>query len=154
MAEYKNGCSHVLKQMLFWRCSLHTLEGIWELRRTTAVMTPMFRQCSWLFGCLKKIYHNIILQTSAYICVCIRAGGGWGPPCGNPASVVGSQLSSSDLILVGLIIYFVLTGAVLDVEWTSCSSVSLNVQTVPHLSESDLYLELCSSYHSGINSGQ
>lgn len=67
---------------------------------------------------------------------------------------MGSQLSSSDLILVGLIIHFVLTGAVLDVEWTSFPSISLNVQTVPHLSESDLHLELCSSYYSGMNSGR
>lgn len=44
-----------------------------------------------------------------FICVCVRVGGGWGPPCGKtgkPTSAVGSQFSASGLVLVGLIICF------------------------------------------------
>lgn len=47
--------------------------------------------------------------TTSYICVCVRAGGGWGRPCGKtgkPTSAVGLQLSAFVLILDRFIILF------------------------------------------------
>jgi len=101
----------ILKQMFWrWRQDIQKHVGfrIRQLRETIAMLLGIL--------VFKKIPHTRKVPSS-FICICVKSGGGWGPPCGKtgkPIVATGLQLSVHGLILAYSSI-FILTGAVLDV---------------------------------------
>lgn len=85
-------------------------------------------------GNSKKNLSHLHKHTVVFcICVCVRTDGGWGRSrsCGKIGISAFSFWSNFSWLNHP---FYDLTGAVLDVQWTSCSP--WNIHTVPHLGKS------------------